>query len=382
MPLTKIKLADAIERVECPNTDLQYGVLDVRGVNNSKKFIRTKANISNRDLSKFQIVFPHCFVFNHRTSRNGSKFSIAYNDTESAVICTEDYVVFRVKETYADIVAPEWLYLYFNRSEFDRYVITNSWGSSTEFYNWEDICALEMDLPPLPIQKKYIAIYHAILNELKMNVQITAQMQRTCSTFVEDVLKTVHKVPISTYIEEIDQRNSKGTLGLNSVKGITTRKEFISTKADMNGVSLSNYKVVQPKEFAYVADTSRRGDKISLAFNEGQEPILVSSITTVFRVKDGCQNTILPEYMYLFLRRNEFDRYARYNSWGSARETISWDDFGRYQIPVVPLKQQQSIINLFHAQRKQDLSAQKLTEIQNKISPILIAGALKEGAKS
>ena len=204
MPLTKIKLADAIERVECPNTDLQYGVLDVRGVNNSKKFIRTKANINNRDLSKFQIVFPHCFVFNHRTSRNGSKFSIAYNDTESALICTEDYVVFRVKEAYAEIVASEWLYLYFNRSEFDKYVITNSWGSSTEFYNWEDICTLELEVPPLAVQKRYISVYYLIDDALKAYIQKGQYLQQLCKSYLESVKYTAKKEKIGNLLREVN----------------------------------------------------------------------------------------------------------------------------------------------------------------------------------
>ena len=142
MTLTEHKLGEFIELRDVRNSDLQYGADDVRGVNNLKLLMPTKADLAGRDLSKFQIVHPDEFVFNHRTSRNGSKFSIAYNDTDAPVICTEDYVVFRIKENYKTVLNSRWLYMFFNRPEFDRYVITNSWGSSTEFYNWEDICEL------------------------------------------------------------------------------------------------------------------------------------------------------------------------------------------------------------------------------------------------
>lgn len=379
MPLTKIKLADAIERVECPNTDLQYGVLDVRGVNNSKKFIRTKANINNRDLSKFQIVFPHCFVFNHRTSRNGSKFSIAYNDTESAVICTEDYVVFRVKETYADIVAPEWLYLYFNRSEFDRYVITNSWGSSTEFYNWEDICALEMDLPPLPIQKKYIAIYKAIQDDLKVHIQSSAYLRTVFRVYLEKIKQTAEKVSLQSHIELCSERNGEA-LGLDSVRGVSIQKKFIYTKADMGNVSLKSYYVVKPNEFCYVPITSRNGDKISLAINDSQENYLVSSTYVVFRVKDT--KKLNPKYLFLWLSTSEFDRYARFNSWGSAREAFDWAALESLEIPMPDIAIQNGIVGLLEAQRKEEKAFEKATDVVSGICSILIAGALKEGAKS
>lgn len=379
MPLTKIKLADAIERVECPNTDLQYGVLDVRGVNNSKKFIRTKANINNRDLSKFQIVFPHCFVFNHRTSRNGSKFSIAYNDTESAVICTEDYVVFRVKEKYADIVAPEWLYLYFNRSEFDRYVITNSWGSSTEFYNWEDICALEMDLPPLPIQKKYIAVYKAIQDDLKVHIQSSAYLRTVFRVYLEKIKQTAEKVSLQSHIELCSERNGEA-LGLDSVRGVSIQKKFIYTKADMGNVSLKSYYVVKPNEFCYVPITSRNGDKISLAINDSQENYLVSSTYVVFRVKDT--KKLNPKYLFLWLSTSEFDRYARFNSWGSAREAFDWAALESLEIPMPDIAIQNGIVGLLEAQRKEEKAFEKTTDVVSGICSILIAGALKEGAKS
>ena len=158
MRLNKHRLGEFIERREIVNSDLKYGLDYVRGVNNLKQLMPTKADLNGRDISKFQVVYPGEFVFNHRTSRNGSKFSIAYNDGEAPVICTEDYVVFRVKDDAKTVLLDRWLYMFFNRDEFDRYVIANSWGSSTEFYNWEDICDVIFDLPALSIQQKYVAI--------------------------------------------------------------------------------------------------------------------------------------------------------------------------------------------------------------------------------
>ena len=94
MALNKYRLGDLIELLGQENTKLQYGIEDVRGVNNLKKLMSTKADLNGRDLSKFQIVNPGEFFFNHRTSRNGAKFSITYNYESSPIICTEDYVVF------------------------------------------------------------------------------------------------------------------------------------------------------------------------------------------------------------------------------------------------------------------------------------------------
>ncbi len=161
MELTKASLRHYLELVERPNSEAVYGIDDVRGVNNQKLMIRTKADVSSRDLTKFQIVMPGEFFFNHRTSRNGSKFSITYNYDDVPHIVTEDYVVFRVANEGK--LCPDWLYLYVCRNEYDRYVIQNSWGSSTEFFNWEDFCETEILLPPIEVQRKYVAIYEAML---------------------------------------------------------------------------------------------------------------------------------------------------------------------------------------------------------------------------
>ena len=84
---------------------------------------------------------------------------------------------------------------------------------------------------------------------------------------------------LGLYIEESDARNSNGVLDENAVVGISAQKELIRTKADLAGVNLASYKLLPPMSFAYVPDTSRRGDKIALAFNTTEETFLIGSIT-------------------------------------------------------------------------------------------------------
>lgn len=148
-------------------------------------------------------------------------------------------------------------------------------------------------------------------------------------------------------IELTDERNYSGKYNLDSVKGISTEKTFIDTKANMDGVALDGYKVVNVEEFSYVPDTSRRGDKIALAYNTSGSPILISSIYTTFRVSEP--NLLLSEYLFIFFNRPEFDRYARFNSWGSARETFSWDDFCDIDITLPSIEQQRKYVDAYLA---------------------------------
>jgi type I restriction enzyme S subunit len=153
-------------------------------------------------------------------------------------------------------------------------------------------------------------------------------------------------VRLGDYIELSDERNSDGLYTLDNVRGISILKKFIPTKADMQDVSLSPYKLVKPGEFSYVTVTSRNGGKISLAINDSNETYLVSSSYEVFKSKNT--EELLPEYLYLFLSREEFDRFSRFNSWGSARETFDWNEFCRIQIPLPDIDIQQELVDTYN----------------------------------
>ena len=377
MALTKGKLGSFIELRDVRNSELKYGVNDVRGVNTSKQMMPTKADLTTRDLSKFQIVSPEEFVFNHRTSRNGSKFSIAFNDTGKPIICTEDYVVFRISDYGRMFIVPEWLYMYFNRPEFDRFVITNSWGSSTEFYNWEDICDVDMALPPLSVQQKYVDIYNSMLANQRCYERGLEDLKLTCDAYIENLRRKTPTKKIGAYLTQSDRRNDIG-LSVDFVRGLATSKAMIPTKADMDGVSLNNYKVVPPRYIAYVSDTSRRGDKVSLGFNDTDETFLVSSISTVFGTE---LSVLIPEYLMLFLTRSEFDRYARFNSWGSARETFNFEDMCDVEIPIPDLSVQKAIADIFTAYNTRKLINERLKAQIKDLCPILVKGAVEEGER-
>ena len=151
-------------------------------------------------------------------------------------------------------------------------------------------------------------------------------------------------IRLGDYIELCEERNSEGKYTIDDVRGISTDKKFIPTKANMDGVSVSSYKVVAPFMFAYVADTSRRGDKIALALNTSEESYLISSIYTVFKTSES----ILPQYLYMLLNRTEFDRYSRFNSWGSARETFDWSELCRMEIPLPSISIQRELVNTYN----------------------------------
>lgn len=176
-------------------------------------------------------------------------------------------------------------------------------------------------------------------------------------------------VRLGDLIELCDERNSEGKYGIDDVRGISIEKKLIFTKADMNGVSLNPYKVMKLKEFCYVTVTSRNGGKISLAMNDTDSTFILSSSYIIFRSVD--ENVLLPEYLYLLLSRTEFDRYSRFNSWGSARETFDWSEMCRVEISLPSIETQKELVAVYNGLKELAEENEKLRiycGLQEKVS--------------
>ena len=373
MGLSKYKLGELIELVEETNSDELFGPDDVRGISNLKEMMTTKADLNGRDLSMFQIVRPGTFVFNHRTSRNGSKFSITYNYDSRPHIFTEDYVAFRVKEDCDNLLMKEWLYMYLCRAEFDRFVITNSWGSSTEFYNWEDLCDIDITLPSIEQQRKYVDVYLALQNNLAAYQSKVEELKLVCDGYIEELRRRFPCEKIGEYIIESNTKNSDNKI--KEVRSVSVTKEFKLTNAKVNKNELRNYLVVRPKEIAFVQTTGNE-KVLAFAYNDQEYPVVVSSVDKVFKSKD--ENTLDLQFLSLYLSRKEFDRYARFNSWGSAREVFTMDDMTNVAIPIPNISVQREIVNIHKCYIERQRIAEALKEQLKNICPVLIRGSLLE----
>ena len=146
---------------------------------------------------------------------------------------------------------------------------------------------------------------------------------------------------LGNYIREVDVSNRN--LELTKLLGVSISKEFMPSIANTIGTDMSSYKIVEPRQFAYGPVTSRNGDKVSIALYKNDEKAIVSLAYTIFEVKN--KQELLPEYLMMWFRRPEFDRYARFKSHGSAREIFSWEEMCDVELPVPPIEQQQKIVS-------------------------------------
>lgn len=150
---------------------------------------------------------------------------------------------------------------------------------------------------------------------------------------------------LGNYIRQVDVRNRD--LAEERLLGLSVNKQFIPSIANTIGTDMSNYKVVAPSQFVYIADTSRRGDKIAIALLGGQGKAIVSAIYTVFEITNEME--LLPEYLMMWFRRPEFDRYARFKSHGSAREVFEWSEMCEVLLPIPPIEEQRKIVAQYQA---------------------------------
>lgn len=377
MALIKYKLGDLIEQSDERNTENKYTLENVKGISIQKIFIETKANMEGVSLKPYKLVKTDDFAYVTVTSRNGEKITLAHNITEDTYIVSSSYIVFRVKRD--DLLLSDYLFMHFNRFEFDRFSRFNSWGSARETFSWEDFCDIDIDLPSLEIQKNYVDIYNAMVSNQECYERGLEDLKLTCDAYIDELRRDLVHQPIGKYISLSNVRNDELIYGIDDVKGISIEKKFIPTKANMEGVSLKPYAVVFPSEFAYVTVTSRNGEKISLAYNDSDDTYICSSSYIVFSVND--ESVLLPSYLALLLERNEFNRYARFHSWGSARETFDWDEMCAVEIPIPDISIQKDIVDIFTVYKERKNINERLKNNIKDICPILIKGSIEEARK-
>ena len=374
MALTKCKLGDLICELHQFNSSLEYGLEYVRGISNSKEITKTKADVDETVIHKFYVIYPGEFVYNPRTTRMGDKVGLGYNNTSTPLLFTFNNIAFGIKESARNILLPDYLYIYFNRAEFDRYAIMHSWGSATELFTFDEMCDIDIELPDLPTQQKYVDIYNAMVANQQSYERGLEDLKLTFDALIDNIKHNASMVPVRDLLAEVDNRN--GTGEIVDVQGINIFKQFMPSVADTNGVDLSKYKIVKKGQFAYSGMQTGRDECIRIALFDKDEPIIISPAYTVFEIKDG---TVLPEYIMMWFSRKESDRRGWFMSDSSIRTNLDLERFYEIGIPLPDEKMQKSIVDLYKVYTlRRSINEQLKAQIKD-ICPILIRGSLEEG---
>lgn len=367
MGLTKTKIGHLIQEFVLRNEDCKD--IPFTGININKEFMPSHADTNEIDSSKYKIVSKYDFVFSGMQTGRDNCIRIGMYDRDELIQVSPAYQTFKV---VSEDILPRFLFMYFNSKEKDRYGAFLSDGSIRSNLDWDRFCDIELDLPPIEIQRKYVAIYESLLANLHSYESKLEELKLVCDGYIEDLRK---KYPsnLCGCLVASDERNILSNAKLEM--GVSIEKVFIPTKA--NSSDVSNQKIVYPGQFAFNSNTSRNSDTISIAFNDSNENYAVSNTYVVFK----CIDSINPKFLKLWFNRDEFNRFARFNSWGSARETIGLTDIEAYEIGLPPLEIQNSIVEVFNVYNERKEYVNRLKKIIKDICPLLVRGAIKEASE-
>ena len=372
MGLSKYKLGELISLCDERNSDNEYTLSDVKGISIKKEFIETKADMAGVSLSPYILVRPDSFAYVTVTSRNGEKITLAHNTSEDTYIVSSSYIVFKVDKP--EIILSDYLFIFFNRPEFDRYSRFNSWGSARETFSWEDFCDIDITLPSIEQQRKYVDVYLALQNNLAAYQSKVEELKLVCDGYIEELRRKTSsmKIPmvrIGDFITKRLEKNSDGIIELE--QGINIQKQFITPQRSNS--DLYSRRIVRKGDFAYC--TQLNNENVAIAYRE-EEDCVVSSVYDIFYIKD--ESVLFPLYLMLWFRRSEFGRYVYRLSTGTSYEFLSYEDLSDYKIPLPNLAIQKEIANIYKCYIERQRIAEALKEQLKNICPVLIRGSLLE----
>ncbi len=359
------------DKVNSDNCD--YPVL---GLNKDKNFMPTVANINDINLQKYKIVEKGWFAFSGMQTGRDVCIRIARYVDESPALISPAYTTFTIRDKVEETeISSAYVFLFFNREESDRYGAFISDSSVRANLDWARFCDIEIPVPDIEIQRQLVDVWEG-LNGLKVDNDAQADpLMGLCMSYLKKLREEYPLRKLGTgLIERVERYNTDGKLDIKSVRGISNTKEVIKTRANVTGRDFSSFLVLRHHEFVFNRRTTRNGERLGLGFNEGSEHFLFTNDYVMFRVTN--KEELLPEYLYLCFKRDEFDRYVRWDSWGSATEFFNWENMLQVQIPVPPIEVQQAIVDIYKCAKESKAISSEAEKLRKAVAPALIQKAI------
>ena len=369
MALSKVRLGDYLKlyRECCGIADLTCW--DVSGVNKNKEFFEPAKQVGE-DTSNYKIVPPDYFACNLMHIGRDVVLPIALNRTSKNKYVSPAYTVFCLVNE--DLILKDYLFMYLNSSEKDRFFWFHCDGSVRDGMDWNVFCDMEIEVPSIEIQQKYVDIYQGMVNNQRAYERGLEDLKLVCDGYIEDLRRKMPSEAIGKYIVEQNIRNNN--LAVVDVQGVNNASGFGVTKADTAGLDFHNYKIVYESFFTYNPSRINIG---SIALRrENVPPCIVSPMYIVFSVIDS--NVLLPEYLMLWFARKEFQRSTLFYATGSVRDTFDFSNMREVKIPIPDIEVQKSIVNIYKVYNiRKEINERLKSQIKD-ICPILIKGSIDE----
>ena len=362
------RIGDYIRLVDKRNKDL--AVTNLLGINITKNFMPSVANTSESDLSKYKIIRKGQFAYSAMQVGRDETIRLALYANENPAIISPAYLVIEVKDENEFL--PEYMMMWFHRPESDRFGWFISDSSVRASLEWDRFCEIQIPIPDIDEQRKYVALYNGLLTNQKTYENSLADLQLICNSSMDKLKQIDNHQPLSELVQLVDNRNKIKTI--SNLLGINVCKVFMPSKANVGETDLSKYKIVQKEQFAYSAMQVGRDETVRVVIYSYDEPAIISPAYLVFEVID--KTNVLPEFLMLWFYRPEFNRYGWFISDSSVRASLEWERFKEIKIPIPDIKIQEAIVTIYHTLETRKRINEQLKNTIKPLCPVLMKGVV------
>ena len=367
MSLSKHKIGQLIRVVDERNS---YGITDFFGININKEFMPTAANTEGLDETNYKVVRKNRFVFSGMQTGRDECIRISMYLQDEPIIVSPAYTTFEVVAT--DIVLPTYFFMLFLSKERDRLGWFYSDGSVRSNLDWDRFCDIELNLPDIPTQQKYVDTYKAMIANQQSYERGLEDLKLVFTAYIEELRKKEPLYRIGDFIQPYSEKNTDESITLE--QGINIEKKFITPHRSNS--NLQGRKIVRQGQFAYC--TQLNNANVAIAYRDACDCV-VSSVYDVFEITK--KDKLIPEYLLVWLISPEFGRFVYWASEGSAYEFLNYNNLANYKIPVPDIKTQKAVSDIYNTYNKRKQLNEQLKDQIKNICPILIKGSLEEGKK-
>lgn len=265
---------------------------------------------------------------------------------------------------------PEYFFIYFNRAESDRYGWFISDSSVRANLDWPRFLDIEIPLPSVTEQQKVVNAWRAFREIKEQNEAKAAPLMQVCQSYIQELKQKYPLQEIGSYIEECNERNHRTEYDALHLKGVTSDGVFDTTKAKIQDLDFSNYKIVKKNDFAYNPSRINIG---SIALFTA-DSCIVSPMYIVFHINE---DIIVPEYLAMWFRRSEFQRSTLFFASGSVRDTFGYKEMCNVKIPLPPIDIQQAIVNIYKCANEAKQIAEEADRLSREVCPALLQHVIR-----
>ncbi len=363
------RIGDYIHLVDNRNKDML--VTNLLGINITKNFMPSVANTSETDLSKYKIIKKGQFAYSAMQVGRDETIRIALYSRDIPAIISPAYLVIEVNDE--NELLPEYLMMWFQRPESDRYGWFISDSSVRASLDWERLCDIEIPMPDIDEQRKFVALYNGLLINQKVYQNSLDDLQMICNASMDELKLIDNHQSLSDLLQLVENRNKDNKI--SNLLGINVDKVFMPSKANVGSTDLSKYKIVQKNQFAYSAMQVGRDETVRVVLYSYEEPAIISPAYLVFEVID--KTIVLPEFLMLWFYRPEFNRYGWFISDSSVRASLEWERFKEIKIPIPDIKVQEAIVTIYHTLETRKRINDQLKNTIKPLCPVLMKGVIE-----